>query len=100
MLKFLILLAVLFAIALGFHWLKDTSGEVTLTIGDTVYAVDLSIAVIGLLAAFLAAFFLVLIVRAFLNAPGRFVRSRRARNAERGRLAISQGLIAVAAGDI
>jgi HemY protein len=100
MLKFLILLAFLFAIAIGFHWLKDTSGEVTLTIGDTVYAVDLTTAVIGAIAFFLAAFFLVLIVRAILNAPGRVARGWRTRNAERGRLAISQGLIAVAAGDI
>ena len=50
MLKFLILVAVLFAVAFGFHWLKATSGEVALTIGDTVYAVDLTTAAIGLVA--------------------------------------------------
>ena len=51
MLKFLILVAVLFAVAFGFHWLKTTSGEVALTIGDTAYAVDLTTAVIALRGA-------------------------------------------------
>jgi HemY protein len=100
MAKFLILLAVLFAAALGFHWLKDTSGEVVLTLGDTAYAVDLVTAVIGLLVVFIAAMLLIWLVRALLRAPGRMARGWRRRNAERGRLAVSQGLIAVAAGDI
>jgi uncharacterized membrane-anchored protein len=50
MLKFLILLAFLFALALGFHWLKDSSGEVALTLGETAYAVDLTTAVVALIA--------------------------------------------------
>ncbi len=47
MLKFLLLLALLFAVALGFHALSNTSGELALTLGDTVYAVNLSTAVVG-----------------------------------------------------
>jgi HemY protein len=100
MLKFLILIAIVFAIALGFHWLKDTSGEVSLTIGDTAYAVDLTTAVIAAIAAFVVIVALFWFVREVLRAPWRMAHGWRRRNVERGRHAISQGLIAVAAGDM
>ena len=100
MIRFLILLAVLFAIAFGFQIIAGTAGEVTLTLGDASYAVDVTtaiIALIALLAFALVAFFL---VRAILRAPHRMARGMRRRNAERGREALSQGLIAVASGDL
>ena len=100
MLKFLILVGVLFAIALGFHWLKDASGEVVLTLGETAYALDLTIAVIGLLLGFLVAAGLLWFIQELLTSPRRIALGWRKRNQERGRAAISQGLIAVAAGDL
>jgi HemY protein len=100
MIRFLILVAFLFAVAFGLHWLKNTSGEAALTIGDTVYAVDLTTAVVGSVIAIVAAVALVFIVRAILRAPWLMSRGWRRRNAERGRAAVSQGLIAVAAGDL
>ncbi|HSG94250.1 MAG TPA: heme biosynthesis protein HemY, partial [Afifellaceae bacterium] len=42
MIRFLVLLAVLFAIILGFEWLKDAPGELALTVGGTTYAVGLA----------------------------------------------------------
>jgi HemY protein len=100
MLKFLILLAFLFALALGFHWLKDSSGEVALTLGETAYAVDLTTAVVALIATILITMGLVWFIQELLYAPARLSRGWRKRNAEHGRAAISRGLIAVAAGDL
>jgi HemY protein len=100
MLKFLILVAVLFAVALGFNWLKDTSGEVALTIGDTAYVLDLTTAAVALIAAILLTMGLLWFLQELVRAPGSLARRWRDRNIERGRNAASQGLIAVAAGDL
>jgi len=100
MLKLLIVVAVVFAIALGFHRLKDTSGEVTLTLADTAYAVDLTIAVIALLGLILVTMGLIWFAQELIRAPARIAFGWRRRNLEQGRAAVSQGLIAVAAGDL
>ncbi len=100
MLRFLVLIALLFAVALGFHALSSTSGELALTIGDTVYAVNLTTAVVATLAVVLVAMGLIWFVRALVRAPWRLARSYRQRNHERAREAISQGLVAIAAGDV
>jgi HemY protein len=100
MLKLLLLLAVLFGVALGFHRLRDLSGEVVLTLGDTAYAVDLTIALIVLVGGVLLVLGLFWFVREVIRSPWRFMRGWRRRNEDRGRQAISQGLIAVAAGDL
>ena len=100
MIRFLILLAVLFAVALGFTWLKGTSGEVALTLGDTAYAVDLTTAVVALALAILFGMAMIWLVRAILSAPWRLARGWRERNRARGRASLSQGLLAIAAGDL
>lgn len=99
MIRFFILLAVLFGIALGFHQLKGTSGEVTMTVNGTAYVVELTTAVIGLIALVVAALVIFLVLRAIFGAPGSLARRWRQRNEERGREAISQGLIAIASGE-
>ena len=100
MLRFLVLLAILFALALGFHALSGTSGEFALTLGDTVYAVNLPTAVAGAVVFVLVAMGLIWFVRELLRSPWRLLRGFRHRNAERGREAVSQGLVAIAAGDV
>lgn len=100
MVRFLILLGVLFAIALGFTWVKSTTGEVALTLGDTAYAVDLSTAIVVLVATILLGMAMVWLIRGLLGAPWRMARGWRHRNEERGRVALSQGLLAIAAGDV
>ena len=100
MLKLFIVVALLFAVALGFHWMKDASGEVALTLGETAYAVDLTTAAIALLAVILITMLLVWLIQGLMRAPSRMRRRWRRRREERGRGAISQGLIAVAAGDL
>lgn len=100
MLRFLVLLAILFAIALGFQRISGAAGEVTLTLGEAVYAVDLVTAVIALIALVAAAVVLFIVIRAIARTPGRMARGLRRRNDARGREALSQGLMAVASGDL
>lgn len=100
MIRFLVLLAVVFAAALGFTWLKGVPGEVTLTLGDTAYAVDLTTAVITLFIAIVVGMTLIWLVREILRAPWRLAGGWRHRSMERGRTAQSQGLMAIAAGDL
>jgi len=100
MLKFLLVIVILFAVALGFHALSQVTGEAALTIGDTVYSVDLTTAVIATVVLILVLVGLVWFVRAVFRTPWRIARSWRARNRERARTAVSQGLVAIAAGDV
>jgi HemY protein len=100
MIRFLILIAVLFAIVLGLEWLKDTPGELAVTIGDTTYAVGLARALIGLILLVLALMVVLWLVRLVLGAPFMAARALQARNEARGRQALSTGLIAAAAGDV
>ena len=100
MLKLLVLVAVLFAFALGFQWLKTAEGEVVLTLGDTAYAVDLGTAAVALVVGALLAIGLLWFVRELVRAPWRFARGWRRRSRARGHEAVAQGLIAIAAGDL
>jgi uncharacterized membrane-anchored protein len=81
MLKFLLVVVILFAVALGLHALSQVTGEATLTIGDTVYAVDLTIAVLGAVALVLVALGLLWFLRALLRAPWRIARGGAPANA-------------------
>jgi uncharacterized membrane-anchored protein len=87
MLKFLILVAILFVVALGFHWLKDTSGDVALTIGETAYVVDLTTAAVALIVIVLLTMGLVWFIQEILYAPHRLALGWRRRKAEHGPLA-------------
>jgi HemY protein len=100
MLRLLLLVALLFAIALGLHALSGASGELALTVGDTVYAVSISTAVIGAVVLVVLMMALIWLIRALLRAPWRLARGIRRRNRERAREAVSQGLVAIAAGDV
>ncbi len=100
MLRLLLLLALLFGIALGLHALSNASGELALTLGDTVYAVNLSTAVVVAIVVVLIAMGLIWFVREIIRAPWRVARGVRHRNRERAREAVSQGLVAIAAGDV
>jgi HemY protein len=100
MAKFLLIVVVLFAAALGLHALSQVAGEASLTIDGTVYAVNLTIAVLGAVAVVLVALGLIWFLRAIVRSPWRIARGWRRRSRERGRVAISEGLVAIAAGDV
>ena len=100
MARFLFIVVILFAVALGLHSLSQVAGEASLTIGGTVYAVNLTIAVLGAVALMLVTLGLIWFLRALLRSPWRIARGWRRRSRALGREAISQGLVAIAAGDV
>lgn len=99
MLRFLIVIAALFGVVYAFQNLKATSGEVTVALGDSVYAVDLTTAAIGLIVVLIALLLFFAVMRAILAAPGRATQGWRRRRETLGRNALSRGFLAIAAGD-
>lgn len=93
---FLLKLAVVIAIAV---WLADRPGTVSVTwmgyVVETSFAVALLVGLTALAVAALGYRF----VRGFLRTPGRLRRYGRTRRRERGYRALTQGMVAVAAGD-
>ncbi len=100
MIRFLIFLALFFAIVLGFEWLKDAPGELALTVGGTTYAVGLARAALAFAVVLVIAVFLLWILRLVLLAPRKTIDAWTGRRMEKGRSALSQGLLAIAAGDM
>jgi HemY protein len=100
MIRLLLIIAGLFGLAAGFEWLKDTPGELALTLGGTVYSVGLAEAALALALLAVISVILYLIFRAVVTAPGKAVFAWRGRKVERGRQALSQGLLAIASGDV
>ena len=99
MIRTLILVAVFAVLAAGGAWLADRPGSVTLEWQG--WRVDTTVAFLVFAVAVLAAelaglFYLFALVG---GAPGRFAASRRMRRRERGYRALTQGMVAVAAGD-
>ncbi|MCT8268604.1 tetratricopeptide repeat protein [Afifella sp. JA880] len=100
MIRFLILIAVVFAFVLGFSWLKEAPGEVTLTFADTAYTIGLARAALAALLALAAGFIIVGLIVLILRFPWKARQSWRRRRERRQREALSTGLLAVAAGDL
>ena len=100
MIRFLVLVALFFAIVFGFEWLKDAPGELALTVGGTTYAVGLARAALALGVVVLVAIFVLWFLRLVLLAPRKTIDAWTGRRTEKGRSALSQGLLAIAAGDV
>lgn len=100
LMKFLVLVAVVFGVAFGLQALSRANGEIALTVGDTVYAVSLTVGTLAALALILVAMGLLWFLAGLLTAPWRIAQGVRRRNRERGREAVANGLIAIAAGDL
>jgi HemY protein len=100
MIRLLLIIAALFALAAGFEWLKDTPGELALTLGGSVYSVGLAEAALAMAIVAVISVIGYLIFRAVVTAPGKAIFAWRGRKVEKGRQALSQGLLAVASGDV
>ena len=100
MIRTLLIIVGLFAITAGFVWLKDTPGELALTVGGNVYAIGLAQAVLLVVIVSAISVIAYLALRLIWIAPGRALFAWRDRRSEQGRAAISRGLLAVAAGDL
>ncbi|MEJ1159940.1 heme biosynthesis protein HemY [Prosthecomicrobium sp. N25] len=99
MIRLLVFLGFLLALAFGFSWLADNPGELTLVWGGRELRTGTMVLAIGLVAFVIAILAVWSILNGVIRAPksvGSFF-SRRRR--ERGWRALSNGMIAVGAGD-
>lgn len=99
MIRLIVYIAILGAAALGFAWLADRPGEVTLVWQGQRIETDLVTVVIGLIALVVAALLIIWIIGAILKSPGAISGFFSRRRRERGWRSLSQGMIAVGAGD-
>ncbi|WP_274423431.1 heme biosynthesis protein HemY [Chelativorans sp. YIM 93263] len=99
MLRIVLFLVVVLLAGLGFAWLAEQSGGLTLTLGGYEYHVGLAVAAILVVVVFAAVMLLWWIVRSIWNTPSAVTRYFRTRWRDRGYKAISTGLIAAGAGD-
>ncbi|MBT9289571.1 heme biosynthesis protein HemY [Prosthecodimorpha staleyi] len=99
MIRVLVFLAALLALAFGFSWLADHPGELTLVwqgVEMKTSTMVVAIAIVAFTAAVLAVFAL---LRGLVRTPGAVGSFFTRRKRERGWRALSQGMIAVGAGD-
>lgn len=99
MLRILIYVAIVFALALGFAWLADRPGVLQLTWQGTEYEVSLLVALVAAVALFAALLILIGLFRAVVSTPRAVGDYFAARRRDRGYRALSRGMIAVGAGD-
>ena len=101
MIRILVFLIIVFAVAFGFVWLADHPGTVSLTWpwANTAVEVSLMVAAIGVVVALVVLMLLVSIVAAIVNSPRAFSRWRQGRKRDRGYQALSRGLVAAGAGN-
>ena len=100
MVRLLVLIAVLGAVAAGAAWLADRPGRVDVAWMGTSLSLTAGEALGLASAAFLAVYVLVEIARMMLSAPRRMARRADLRRRDRALAAVGDGLLAVAAGDV
>ncbi len=99
MIRLIVFFAALFVIALGGAWLADRPGSLVLDWQGYRLETSLMIATVTIIGAFAAIVILLVILRRVIGSPGALVRFFGSRRRERGLRALTQGLIAVGAGD-
>lgn len=100
MIKLLVFLAALLALAFGFSWLADNPGEVTFVwLGQRVET-DTTTAFVALGALVVAILVLIALVQVIFRMPGSIFGWWGRRRREKGWAALSRGLIAIGAGDL
>ncbi len=99
MIRVVLFLIVVGAAALGFAWLADL-GDVVVTWQGLRIKTSPVVIGAGLLAAVVVLYFIIAIIRAILRSPFVLSRMMRNRRGVRAYEAISNGLIAIGAGDI
>jgi HemY protein len=100
MIRVFIFLAIVTLIALGAAWMADRPGEVAVTWQGWRIETSVIVAAIALAAAMMVALLLWSLLRALWHSPDAVAEFFGRRRAARGERAISQGLIAVSAGDL
>ncbi|MBB3931537.1 HemY protein [Kaistia hirudinis] len=100
MIRILVYLALLFAVAAGFAWLADRPGEIALVWQGYEIRSSLMVAAIAFAALFVALAILFWIVTTLVRAPRLFGDWLGGRRRDRGFRALSRGMVAVGAGDV
>lgn len=99
MIRIILFLFLVGAVALGAAVIADQTGNVTLSWSVWRIETSLPVLVLALLVVVFAVMLVWAIIRSFLNAPERMRRAARERRLRKGRHAITQGLIAIGTGD-
>ncbi len=106
MLRILVFLVIVFLLALGFSWIADNPGLVTVTLpgqGDgspgKEIEVSLMVAVVATVSLIASIMIVWSIIMTIWRSPVIFSRWRKGRRKDRGYEALSRGMIAAAAGD-
>jgi len=99
MIRLLVFLLVVFALALGGAWIADRPGAVDITWLGYEIQTSTTVAMAALIAVIAVAIILWSLFRAIVHTPGRMSRFFSRRKKDKGYRALSNGLIAVGAGD-
>jgi len=99
MIRIILFLILIAAIAFAATWVGDQSGEVTLSWNGWRADTSLPVFILGLTLLALAAIAAWSVLRNLWQAPQRLQRRRRERRIARGRNAVTQGLLAIGQGD-
>ncbi len=100
MIRIILFLLSIAAIAEGVAWVADRPGEVAITWMGYRIETSVMVAIFAIAALVLAAMLLWSIARAILHSPEQASLFFRHRRAAKGYLAVSRGLIAIGAGDL
>ncbi len=99
MIRLILFLVLLAAVALGLSWLADRPGEIVLTWQGLRIETSLLVGLAGLIGAFVVLLVIWSALRFFFRLPSLVALTTRARRRARGYAALSRGMIAAAAGD-
>ena len=99
MIRIILFLALIAALAAGAAWVADQPGDVVLSWGGWRAETTLPVFVLGIGIVVVVAMMIWAILRGLWRTPERMRRRRRERRQARGRNAITQGLLAVGHGD-
>ena len=100
MIALLLLIAVVFLLALLFAELAETPGALTLVWDGTVIEVGLITALAAVIALIVLVMLVWWVLKGIVRAPGAIVDQRRGRTRDKGYRALSEGMMALGAGDV
>ncbi len=99
MIRVLIFLALVLALAFGASWMADHPGTVDVTFGGQAYGFSTLFGLVALLAAALLLIVLWTLLRFLLRIPSLMTVASATRRRQRGYAALSRGMVAVGSGD-
>jgi HemY protein len=99
MIRILLFLIVVFALAGSFAWLADRPGDMVVHFGGYEYQVSLMVAAVAITVVVAAVMIAWWLIKSIWNSPYTIARYFRVRQRDRGYQALSTGMIAAGAGD-